>query len=129
MIADELHDGYHYNGEDSMNNPFPKIVIASPLNGEHVGLIENVRGCAEVEFPELLSLLVQSNNGLWYLQGMPQVKDGIWNADAQFGNPNSPPHDYKIVAVYGAQLTLKSYDSIPDGLWQSNVVTVSTAIA
>jgi len=116
------------NGVIQTQAPF--LVIASPLEGEFVGLTFNVRGFAHVEDPSLLSLLVQShNNGRYYLQGevtaTPEADNGfIWDADCQFGDPDAPGFSYTVVAVYGAQLSLKSFDAIPDGLTQSNSVQV-----
>jgi hypothetical protein len=112
-------------------HPFPFLLIASPIDGEDVGLTFSVRGFAQVEDPSLLSLLVQShNNGRYYLQGAvratPEGDNGfIWHADCQFGDPDKPGFDYSVVAVYGAALSLKSFDAIPDGLTASNRVEVT----
>jgi len=110
---------------DSPIHILPTVVIVSPLEGENVGLTANVRGFGDIDDPSLLQLLVQSVlNGRWYLQGDIAFKGNIWNSDCQFGDPAHPGNEYRIVAVYGSPLSLKYYDKIPNGLIQSNIVTV-----
>jgi len=105
-------------------HPFPVLKICSPLQRESVTLTVNVRGYANVDDASLLTLLVRSSNGKLYPQGTVSLEGDIWNADAQFGNPNDPGREYGLILVYGAVLSLKSYPEIPDGLDQSNEITV-----
>lgn len=130
--TDPLFDAYYYDGKADSTpiriiHTKPKIVIASPVDGESVGLFASVRGFASIENPAALELLVQSQvDNLWYLQRKAEVRvDGeVWSAYCQFGDLGRPGNEYRIVAVYGSPLELQTYSDIPDGLIQSNIVTV-----
>jgi hypothetical protein len=101
-----------------------KILIATPIEGEAVGLHQYVRGYV---FPPNsdLQVLVYAGDGRWYLQPDVEVEGYRWSVECQFGNKQSRDGGtYKLIAALGDQLTEERYKTLPEGLIQSNLVKV-----
>jgi hypothetical protein len=106
------------------NSKDSRVEILAPLDGRNVGWRQIVRGSVFPPDSEV-QVLVNSPDGLWYVQEPVVVRGSSWSCRCQFGDKGKPGHAYKVGAVFGKPLKSTTYEELRDGLTTSQITTVN----
>jgi len=108
----------------SRRRPRLLLEILTPIDGSEVDLMRTVRGAVTIAGAPV-QLLVYAGDNRWYPQRRATIDGRAWNAECQFGNPQSGAGEhFRVVAISTSSPIRNPTENLPKRCVKSQIVNV-----